>query len=88
MQVDRTPAGGEGRPTAAPMTVDGQTLIGVCWQPGHRSPTPILVQGCPEWPGDRFGVPAGPGDRLRGRAPTHYEWHTLGMGPGEPVIEV
>ena len=38
-------------------------------------------------------MPAGPGDRLRGRAPTHYEWHTyewhtLGMEPGEPVVEV
>jgi hypothetical protein len=88
MQAGRTPAGGEGRPEAAPVAVDGQTLIGVCWQPGHRSPTPILVHGHPERPDGRFGVPARPGDRLRGRSPTHYEWHTLGMEPGEPVVEV
>jgi Bacterial regulatory proteins, gntR family len=89
MQANRRRSSGDrnARPTAATMAVGGQTVIGVCWQPGHRSPTPILGQDRPVVDG-RFGVQASFGDSLRIRSPNHYEWHTLAMRTGEPAADL
>jgi Bacterial regulatory proteins, gntR family len=67
--------------------VEGGPVIGVCWQPGQPAPAPIFGHGSPVGEG-RFAVRVRYGDSVLGRSPTHYEWHTLGMRPGEAVVEV
>jgi diguanylate cyclase (GGDEF)-like protein len=89
MHATSSPDSGEDRsgPAAAWSVAEGETLIGVCWLPGDRSPEPIIGEGRPDGEG-RFGVPARFGDAMCRRSPTHYEWHALGMSTGEPVVEL